>query len=320
MPNLKILYDEPQEAEWFRSLHISLADAKEEVITHAQLWPGMQKVLAYDRPDIVLLDGETPILVVEETVEVPSGHNVGQRFARIAAAAEAGVPFLYFSPYVAKKHGGETAGPRYMNVRLFHALDAMERTTGTAITTINWPVDEYFEVCRNHGKDADVREYVTTFLGLYANQPNLSHLNKDLLQSDIHRRMIAERDTFVQTSIRKPEQYDDPPGSVEFLTLLEFRQRHGQIDSAMQNFSELVIYKIGMNYIRSDPYTGMSMLYKYLYVSENTSCALVLWFPNITTAMWLEAAASKKRKDVRLFRVTADAILFADKLVPREHL
>ena len=61
-----------------------------------QRWPsltranrlGMQDVLSYDRPDIILVDGDTPILVVEETVEVPSGHNVGQRFARIAAAAQ----------------------------------------------------------------------------------------------------------------------------------------------------------------------------------------------------------------------------------------
>ena len=286
----------------------------------AQRWPGVQKVLEYDRPDIVLLDGETPILVVEETVEVPSGHNVGQRFARIAAAAEAGVPFLYFGPYVAKKHGGNTAGPRYMNVRLFHALDVMERTTGTAITTINWPVDEYFEVRRGPAKDADVRDYIATFIELYADQSNLNHLNKDLLRSDIHRRMIAERNTFVQTSIRRPEQYDAPPPSVEFLTLLEFRQRHGQIESTLQNFSEVVIYNVGMNYIRSDPYTGMSMLYRHLYVSEHRSRALVLWFPNITEAMWRKAAASGTRKDVRLFRVAADAILFADKLMPRKHL
>ena len=34
MANFMILYDEPQEAEWFRNLHISLAAAKEEAITN----------------------------------------------------------------------------------------------------------------------------------------------------------------------------------------------------------------------------------------------------------------------------------------------
>lgn len=318
--NLTILYDEPQEAEWFRRLHTSLVDAREESITNAQNWPEVQNVLAYDRPDIVLLDGGTPILVVEQTVEVPSGHNVGQRFARIAAAAESGVPCLYFGPYAAKKHGGKTAGPRYMNTRLFGALDVMERATGTAVTTINWPVDEQYEVRRDPAKDEDVRAYVSTFLSLYTNRPDLGHLNGALLRSDIHRRMIAERNIFTQTEIRNPDQYDGPPGSVEFMTLLEFRQRHGQINSTLQKFSDLVVYKIGMTSIRSDPYTGMSMLYRYLYVSEAPSCALILWFPKITETMWRKAAANRKRKDVRLFRIAADAILFADELLSHDHL
>src|SRR5438067_1791381 len=99
MANFTILYDEPQEAEWFRSLHRELRDADEEQIGEAEQREPVRQVLAYDRPDVVLLARGRPILVVEETVEVPSGHNVGQRFARIAAAAEAGVPSIYFGPY-----------------------------------------------------------------------------------------------------------------------------------------------------------------------------------------------------------------------------
>lgn len=317
--NFTILYDEPQEAEWFRSLHPRLADAREEPITIARRLPTVQRVLAYDRPDIVLLDGDTPILVVEETVEVPSGHNVGQRFARIAAAAEAGVPFLYFGPYVAKKHGGETAGPRYMNVRLFHALDAMERATGTAITTINWPVDEHSEVRRGREKDAEVREYIATFLDLYTRQRNMNEINRTLLISDIHNRMIAERQSFVQNSIRNPEQYDGPPESVQFFNSLDFRNRFGELHESLQDAREIVLYNIGMRNIRSDPYTGMSMLYRYLYISEYPWRVLILWFPNITVSMWREAARGN-RKDIRLFRIVADAILFSDQLLPRTEL
>ena len=320
MPNFTILYDEPQEAEWFRSLNTDLADAEEVSVTDAQHRPAVRQVLSYDRPDIVLLDGETPILVVEETVEVPSGHNVGQRFARIAAAAEASVPFLYFGPYVARKHGGITAGPRYMNVRLFLALDAVERITGTAVTTINWPVDVHSEVRRDQEKDADVRDYIATFLTVYARQGNSSQLNEDLLSSDIHRRMVAERNNFARTSIRSPEQYNAPPPSVSIVSIREFTRNHGYAGNELHRFTDVAIYKIGMNNIRSDPYTGMSMLYRYLYVLESPGRALVLWFPNITYAMWRNAAANMNRKDVRLFRIAADAILFADNLVLREHL
>jgi len=317
MHDFTILYDEPQEAAWFRRLHPDLQMAKEEAITVAQHWPSVRSVLAYDRPDIVLLDGDTPILVVEETVEVPSGHNVGQRFARIAAAAEAGVPALYFGPYVARKHGGATAGPRYMNIRLFHSLDAMERTTGTAITTINWPVDDRCEVRRDPMKDSDVREYIANFLEIYSSRRELCHVNKALLESPIHSRMIAERLAFVQTRIRNPQQYDGPPDSVEFLNIGEFRSRHSIPLEVLDGVEEVILYNVGMNYIRSDPYTGMAMLYRYLYIAENASRGLVLWFPNITSAMWSTAASNGRRKDIRLFRVAADGILFSDQFLSR---
>ena len=264
--------------------------------------------------------GKRQFLPLRKPWKSPSGHNVGQRFARLAAAAEGGVPFLYFSPYVAKKHGGSTAGPRYVNVRLFHALDVVERTRHTAVTTINWPVDRHFEVRRDSTKDADVRDYLATFLELYASQPNLRQLNKGILLSAFHRRMITERKHFIKTSISNPEQYDSPPRSVEIIAPSEFRQRHGQINESLDHVDELVTYRIGTNNLRSDPYTGMSMLYRYLYVLEYPSRALVLWFPNITDEMWRAAASNPNRKDVRLFRIAADAILFKDKLVLCEDL
>jgi len=319
-PPLTILYDEPHEAAWFRALHPDLRNADEEAITAAKGWPSVQRVLAYDRPDIILLHGKTPILVIEETVEVPSGHNVGQRFARIAAAAECGVPCLYFGPYVAQKHGGETAGPRYMNVRLFRAIDAMVRTTKTAITTINWPVDKHYEVRRDREKDQDVREYMETFFKAYR-ASGLPGANAVLLTSAVHKRMISERETFVSKSIRSPEQYDGPPPSVELLSVRDFSKRFGiAVENLPPKAKEIVLYKVGMNYIRSDPYTGMAMLYKYLYIVEHPLRSLVLWFPNITAAMWRAAAMRGSRKDIKLFRIASDAILFSDGLLRRSDL
>ena len=107
-----------------------------------------------------------------------------------------------------------------MNARLFKALDALTEVTGTIVTAINWPVNEDFEVLRGEGKDADVREYVKTFLELYGDQPYMGRLNDGLSQSAIHIRMAQERDRFVRSSIRNPSQYDSPPGSVSILTLL----------------------------------------------------------------------------------------------------
>jgi hypothetical protein len=81
----------------------------------------------------------------------------------------------------------------------------------------------------------------------------------------------------------------------------------------LASFDEVVIYRIGMRKIRSDPYTGAAMLYRYLYVlGVEARCALVLSFPHITVDMWKMAASSGRRKDIRLFRIAADGILFAD--------
>ena len=169
-------------------------------------------------------------------------------------------------------------------------------------------------------KDSDVREYIATFIDVYARTRDLRQVNAALLTSSIHRRMIIERNDFVRTSIRNPEQYDGPPNSVEFLRLADFRKRRPEVDQVLGGKAEVVLYNVGMNYIRSDPYTGMAMLYRYLYIAEHPSRALTLWFPKISEAMWREAATRENRKDVRLFRIAADAILFADQLLPRERL
>lgn len=314
-----ILFDEPQEATWFKNLHPDLRDANEIPISDARSMGAVEGVLRYDRPDVVLLRDGKPILVVEETVEVPSGHNVGQRFARLAAAAECGVPCLYFGPYKAKKHGGITAGPRYMNLRLFGALDAMTRVTGTSATTINWPVDAHCEVRRDRNKDDNVREYVRTLLAI-PKQATQKELNNSMLQSEIHARMLQERDAFAQT-VKRGEQYDLPPNSVEFLTQHTFAAARGiNLTTVGITAREIVLYNIGMRSIRSDPYTGMAMLYHYLYIAEHPDRALILWFPNIHQATWQTAACNPRRKDIRLYRHSAEAILFKDALIPKNGL
>ncbi len=315
----KVLYDEPQEADWFKALHPDLVNAAEIPISEAARWPSMTGVLGYDRPDIVLLADDLPILVVEETVEVPSGHNVGQRFARLAAAAEHHVPCLYFGPYVARKHGGETAGPRYMNLRLFAAIDAMVRVTGTAVTTINWPVDERCEVRRDPDKDRDVREYLRALLDTF-NNLNPAELSRALLESPVHRRMVEDRNDFVR-GIKRQQQYDLPPDSVQVLDEETFVKAYKtQPSTAGVKAREIVLYKVGMKNIRSDPYTGMAMLYHYLYIAEHPGRALILWFPEITLEMWRRAASRPTRKDVRLYRHASEAILFRDGLVAKADL
>ena len=91
---MEIYYDNLQEGTWFKGLNPSFKSAKLIAINDIVVGTPVAKALEYDRPDIILADNGIPILVVERTIEVPTGHNVGQRFARLAAAAEAKIPLV----------------------------------------------------------------------------------------------------------------------------------------------------------------------------------------------------------------------------------
>jgi len=308
---LKLYYDSIQEGQWFRGLHPRLERAELQPFpSKARDDRTLCKVLAYDRPDIVLTDHDEPILVVERTVEVPSGHNVGQRFARLAAAAQACVPCVYFGPYAAYKHGGATQGPRYMNLRLFYAIEKMAETDCAACTTIKWPVDSNYEIIKSAQKDGRMRAYIGLFFQNYR-RGNLQELNEVLKSSQFEQEQEAERSAFIANEVENPRQYNSPPDSVTMLRTANFMAEYA-VPSGKLLLDKTVVYRVGMAYVRSDPYTGMAMLYSYLYCGgmRKHSSHLVLHFPNITRKIWNAAAKNQHRKDVRLFLTVADGIIF----------
>jgi hypothetical protein len=268
------------------------------------------EILRYDRPDIILAHNSEPVLVLERTVEVPSGHNVGQRFARLAAAAEARRPLVYIGPYVARKHGGKTEGPRWMNLRLFHALDVVSEVHDTAVTTIDWPVDGNFEIIRTPAKDDGIKSYLDTFFAELAKHgpDGISHA---MMRSAVQGQLRAKRDAFTAI-VKNQHQYEIPPPSVTLKAgagaALAFELPE------LSSHGELAIYRVGMKKIRSDPYTGMAMLYRYLYVlgEPERDRGLILHFPHVDRAAWTRAAAATRRKDIRLYCHVADGIILSD--------
>ena len=72
----EIFCDSLQEGIWFKNLHSCFSDADFAVIPNSkreQAMLGLDRVLIYDRPDIILKHDGQIILVLERTVEVPSG-------------------------------------------------------------------------------------------------------------------------------------------------------------------------------------------------------------------------------------------------------
>lgn len=315
----EIFCDSLQEGMWFKNLHEAFSDARFVVIPNSkreQVNLGIAPVLIYDRPDIILKHNGRIIFVLERTVEVPSGHNVGQRFGRLVAAAKQRIPVVYFGPYAAYKHGGNTAGPRYMNLRLFYSLQNVSDIFNTAITTINWPVDRNYEVLKTPQKDERMRQYMELFLDYYT-QYGMNGLTEYIKNSRFQEEQTLEQQSFADNEIRNPEQYDYPPESVEILNVRQFEREYCALPPELYNGAErIVAYHIGMNYIRSDPYAGMSALYYYLYCDNRT--AQILLFPNIQMREWDELG--RNTKTYRMFKEFGDAILFQDGLRLRDEL
>jgi hypothetical protein len=319
---VEIFYDSYQEGVWFKDLHQALEDSGMHPFPKANDGPELLRTaLLYDRPDIILVDNDKPILVLERTTEVPSGHNVGQRFARLVAAARMQVPAVYFGPYEAFKHGGATKGPRKMNLRLFHALDTMAKIEKSAVTTINWPVDKHYEIIQTPSiRDARPRAFMELFFSLYS-EYGLPEINRKIMNSTFQREQEVGQNEFIANRIRNPAQYDSPPDSVRIGTLSSIPALASKHPTNLRS-TEIVFYVVGMNYIRSDPYVGMAMLYSYLYCGgmEHPARGLVLNFPNITRDKWRAAASGRDRKDIRLFRLASDGILFTDGYLPKSSL
>lgn len=316
---MEVFYDSYPEGMWFRGLHERLEGAEMYPFPPPAAQPEwLKNVLSLDRPDIVLVDDEQPILVLERTIEVPSGHNVGQRFARLVAAARCQVPAVYFGPYAAYKHGGVTAGPRYMNLRLFYAIQQMVQIEHTAISTIRWPVDADYEIIQTPAKDVEVVEYLQLFFDLYDGY-GVPGLIPHLMSSPFEIALEKERQEFIEAEVVNSEQYDGPPASVAIGSTAALVAAGADAPP----LQETVLYQIGMNYIRSDPYTGMAMLYSYLYcggIDERTR-NLVLSLPGITIDTWRSATdRTPNAKHIRLYQYIADGIMFADGYLPRAAL
>lgn len=317
MKQYQIYCDDYQEGMWFRELSPRLSGAElTEIPSYKKAAGlGLSGVLKYDRPDIILQDGKRAILVLERTSEVPSGHNVGQRYGRLLAAAEERVPVVYFGPYAAYKHGGNTAGPRYMNLRLFYSLRNVSEMFDTAVTTINWPVNQDFEVLRTPEKDQRVRKYLKLFFSYYEAH-GMDGLTEYIKNSSFQEEQYREQARFAKHMVRSPEQYDIPPKSVELLAWRDFCRDAGISVERPRAEEPAVLYHIGMRHIRSDPYAGMAGLYKYLYCRNDAP--LILHFARIKQKEWSEL--QPESKTYRMYKAFADVIWFQDGVIPKSKL
>lgn len=286
-PVFNVYYDSLTEADWFSSLNpaFEIDHNNYRVIERrGNNIPLVDRITEYDKPDIILVKDGNPLLVIEITQEVPTGHNVGQRFARLVRAVELGIPTIYYFPFDAKKHG-EYAGICNLKIRLLAAAKRMYEIHDTPLLCVNWPTDKSGEIVVD-GTENDVmiellKSYVDS--GFDKKCPGfLKHLS--FMEEEYKRRLRI-----------RPSYAKLPPSVTEMRT--EDLIKQFNITDAPTSFTNRkysFVYRMDMapdKCKRQDPYTGTAFIYDYVScrvgpLVEEKKSNLVLHFPKLTVATW----------------------------------
>lgn len=100
----------------------------------------IKKILYLDAPDIIVEVDSNPIFTIEESKEAGTGHNAFQRFSRLAASAENGIPAFYVYPeavVVERRDGGVKWD--VLNPLICHALERLMDVFNTPALLFLYP-------------------------------------------------------------------------------------------------------------------------------------------------------------------------------------
>lgn len=311
--------DNELESSWFQELDKRFHKASIKTIgrrgTNTKLIDGL---VFYDRPDIILLQDGEPVLVLEKTQEVPTGHNVGQRVARLVRAAESQIPVLYFLPFDARKHGKHT-GICSINTRLIKAMLKMSEIHSCPIVPVEWPTDEHGELVRDGSEDEKVKHLVGSILDSYPEKWNpIAKKYASLMEAEMERR----------NSVHPP--YRKLPSSAKIVKTSDFfqgsRYKASQYEPLLARDTTL-IYTMDMSpesCRREDPYTGMQFIYDYGWLRKGPKPSdrdsnLVLEIPQVTVSRWNEANPNDPKLKASNWYLTADAIALKDGIIHIRH-
>jgi hypothetical protein len=312
--------DNENESLWFQSLDQRLEAASLRNIgrrgTNSEL---VDSLVVYDRPDIILLLDKKPILVLEKTAEVPTGHNVGQRVARLVRAAEHQIPVLYFLPFDARKHGAFT-GICSINTRLIRAMVRMSEIHDVPVLPVEWPSrGEDGELVIDGSQDSKLATLVSSLLDSYPSKWNKEIKNYEhWLESELERR------NSVYPPYKKLPLSARIEKTAQFLDGLDFETKKY---ASLLRRPNTLIYKMEMapeSCRREDPYTGTQFIYDYGWLRDGPKPSdrksnLLIHVPKVTVKRWREANPNDPQRKSSNWYLTADGIVLKDGIILIEH-
>ena len=311
---MEIFSDSIIEFNWFKNLNFAFKDILfQEIKGRGKNNELVEQAIKYDRPDIILIKDKKILLVIEKTQEVPTGHNVGQRMARLVKSIELGVPTIYFCPFKARKHGKYTSICN-INGRLFEAFYKVWTIHNTPLYLVNWKCDESGERISDGSEDKGIKELInmyvkTNFAG------DINYINNE-------KKKLLLR---YKESVSAFEKYNSPPDSVSIINtsyfLSQFNKELNNSEKSIINTKEkTVLYRIGMKQGKSakrqDPFTGTQFIYDYLYCRNGVNVVnkeknLILYFPFLSKSFWESTNPNNNTKSSNWY-ITANGLLFKD--------
>jgi len=308
--------DNENESLWFQRLDPRLREAAIKNIGRRGANTALiDSLVVYDRPDIILLLNDRPLLVLEKTAEVPTGHNVGQRVARLVRAAEHSIPVLYFLPFDARKHGAYTSICS-INTRLIRAMVRMSEIHGIPVLPVEWPSNpDTGELITDGTQDLRVASLVASILDSYPDSWN---------EALVAQRSLLEEEIRARNAKHPP--YNELPSSARIESTSDFLRSLSFSTSSYKSLlsrDQSLIYRMEMTpgaCRREDPYTGTQFIYDYGWLREgpkpvNRRANLLLHIPKVSIGRWMDANPNDPNRKSSNWYLTADGIVLQNGII-----
>lgn len=252
----------------------------------------IKKILYLDAPDLIVEYNSEPIFSIEVSREAGTGHNAFQRFGRILASVENGVPALYIYPRAVQitrqARNGETVRWDELNPNIFMCLERTMRIHGVPSLLFYYPsmhpdndvvhpnkglIDDDLYLSCPSSEDGEMQSLfaiINLVVRRALHPTRVSLINEREIQS--------RRDWLMAqyNAVNNPAQPNSPLTSivtVETEQLLAYLSNYGYdrlAPSLLSSRNESVIYQVDAAF-RGDPYPGTLAALDYLTCRNGTT-------------------------------------------------
>ena len=272
------------------------SDAKNAKDFHS-LPDHIKQILYLDAPDLIVELDTEPIFSIEVSTEAGTGHNAFQRFARLAASVENGVPAFYIYPEAAIITRQNTP-PRWdkINPLVFKAMEDVMTIYKIPALLYYFPSD--FRTHPNAQTSPNIRDKGLRYDSNrnFAGSPDSTHSEMKLMFEAINeifsviersgviegrgkllgKRVLRTRKSLMQEEFATKngnENMSPLTATVKLPTeyllnhLLQYENRNYKIGELLRSRNDTIIYKIDAAF-RGDPYPGALAAIDYLLCRE----------------------------------------------------